>query len=286
MDRDFKHLIKRNNVKFVRIDLIKTDELSDLEMDFEYVYHFAAINGTRFFYEIPEKVLEVNVKCLINVLDASIAAGVKRFVFASSSEVYHIPETIPTPETERVIIPNVINPRFSYAGSKIIGELFCLNYGRKYGIQPIILRYFNTYGPRMGAEHVVPEIILRMTKLSREFGKKKFDFPIEGTGSETRAFCYVSDAVEGTVIASEKGAAGEIYNVGNDREEIEIKQLVNLIARILQINIRIKPGPLRKGGPTRRCPNINKLRKFGYNPKVGLEEGLKKTIGWYLNIGR
>jgi UDP-glucose 4-epimerase len=283
MDKDFKHLIKRENIEFARIDLTKADELSRVEMDFECVYHLAAINGTRFFYEIPEKVLEVNVKCLINVLEASVAAGVKRFIFPSSSEVYSKPDTIPTPETERVLIPDITNPRSSYAGSKIVGELFCLNYGKKHGIEPIILRYFNVYGPRMGAEHVIPEVILRMKKISEGFRKKNFDFQILGAGKETRAFCYIADAIEGTVIAAEDGKASEIYNVGNDQEEIEIRQLVNMIARILGVNISIKPGPARVGGPTKRCPNIDKLRKLGYEPKVKLEQGLKETIKWYLN---
>lgn len=283
MDKDFKDLIKRGNVEFIKVDLTKMDALDDLEKDFECVYHLAAINGTRYFYEIPEKVLEVNVKCLINVLEASVSAGIKRLLFSSSSEVYNVPETVPTPETERLLIPDVTNPRFSYAGSKIIGELFCLNYGKKYGIESIIVRYHNIYGPRMGLEHVIPEFILRMKELSGDFKNRKFDFPIQGSGEETRAFCYVTDAVEGTVIAAERGKAGEIYNVGNDREEVKIRQLANLMAKILDVDITIKPGELKKGGTPRRCPKIDKLRKLGYEPKVSLEQGIKETIKWYMD---
>jgi nucleoside-diphosphate-sugar epimerase len=251
----------------------------------DIVYHLAAINGTKYFYEIPEKVLEVNVKGLINVLEASIANKVKRFIFSSSSEVYNQPDTIPTPETERILIPDIKNPRFSYAGSKIIGELFCLNYGRKSETETIIVRYHNIYGPRMGFEHVMPEFILRMKKLSENFKKKNIVFPIHSSGEETRAFCFVEDAVRGTIIVAEKGEKNEIYNIGNDKEEIKVKDLTKLMGKILEleIDIDIKSNKFKVGGTSRRCPDITKIRRIGYEPEVDLKTGLKKTINWYLD---
>ena len=234
-----------------------------------------------FFYEKPEKVLEVNTKGIINALDLAIKYKVKNFIFSSSSEVYNQPENIPTPETERLLIPDVSNPRFSYSGSKIIGELFCINYARKYDINVKIIRYHNIYGPRMGFEHVIPEFILRMKKISNNHNLKHIKFPIEGSGKETRAFCYIDDAVEGTYIVANNGQSGQIYNVGNDKKEISINELALIIAEHLGLNINIILKKLKSGGTTRRCPDISKLRKLGYEPKVSLKTGVAHSCKWY-----
>jgi len=267
------------SVKLIEGDVRKREDVDKVMGGVDVVYHLAAINGTKYFYEMPEKVLEVNVKGLINVLESAIEHGVEKFIFTSSSEVYNQPEHVPTTEKERIMIPDITNPRFSYAGSKIIGELFCINYGRKNKIKPIIVRYHNIYGPKMGHEHVIPEFIARMRKLSEK--SKKIKFPIEGTGEETRAFCFVTDAVEATIIAAENGEKNEIYNIGNNTTQTKIRDLAFMIAEILGIEITIETGKAKAGGTAARCPDIEKIKKLGYMPKVGLKEGLKKTIEWY-----
>src|SRR3989338_3424856 len=120
------------------------------------VVHLAAINGTKFFYTIPELVLDVSTRGIFNIIDACLWHGVEELFFASSSEVYHVPLIVPTPENVPLVIPDHLNPRFSYAAGKIISEMYVLNYGKKYFRRAIIFRPHNVYGPQMGWEHVIP----------------------------------------------------------------------------------------------------------------------------------
>ncbi|GFK94835.1 dTDP-glucose 4,6-dehydratase [Fundidesulfovibrio magnetotacticus] len=244
------------------------------------VHHLAFINGTRHFYEIPDQVLDVGTRGALSTLKAALEKGVKRYVLASSSEVYQTPERVPTDETERILLPDVTNPRYSYAGGKIISELLTLNYLRASSVEGVIFRPHNVFGPDMGFEHVVPELARKMFDLSAGFTKKAIDLPIQGQGTETRAFCFVDDAVEQIIACAEKGGAGEIYHIG-DTAERSILDLVEAMARVYGIKVTVVPGPLRPGGTPRRCPDIAKVRALGASPKVGFEAGLERTLAWY-----
>ena len=134
------------------------------------VAHLAYINGTEFFYSIPERILEVAVKGIMNVVDACLAHGVGELCLASSSEVYQTPPRVPTAEDVPLSVPNPLNPRYSYGGGKIISELIALNYGQKHFKRVTVFRPHNVYGPNMGREHVVPQFVLRLRKLMS--GKK------------------------------------------------------------------------------------------------------------------
>lgn len=248
----------------------------------DFIFHLAAINGTRHFYEIPHQVLNVNVKGLISVLEAAQNQKCKKFLFASSSELYNKPEQIPSPETVPIMLPDITNARFSYAGSKIIGELFCLNQDPAKKIPAVIIRYHNIYGPRMGYEHVIPEIFVKIKKATNDFEKKSCLIEIQGDGSETRAFCYVEDAARATVLAMDKGLDHEIYHIGTQRETA-ILDLIKQIGKTLGVELEIKPGKLMPGSTPRRCPDISKLRKLGYEPQYTLEQGLAPMLEWYKN---
>lgn len=271
-----------NDICFIEGDIRNADEVDKACKNMDTIFHLAYINGTKYFYEIPELVLEVGVKGAVNTLDAALKNNVGRYILASSSEVYQQPDVIPTPETERIIIPDVTNPRYSYSGGKIISELLAINYAHK-GLDTIIFRPHNIYGPDMGFEHVIPEFVCRMKALSCNFNKVKIDFPIQGTGKETRAFCYIDDFVDGLLLLMKKGRSGEIYHIGNDKEEIEILGLAEKIADLLGMSIRVTHTDLQKGGTLRRCPCIDKMRSLGYEPQIQLKEGLSKTVSWYLN---
>lgn len=151
------------NIKYIECDLTKESEYSKLGK-YDYVYHFAAINGTRNFYEIPYEVLEINTLININLIRWCKLTGVKKILFTSSSEVYASTpnKEIPTKEDVIVSVEDVFNPRWSYATSKIMGELLFINSGLNYSI----VRPHNIYGPRMGYDHVIPEVITRI--LSKE----------------------------------------------------------------------------------------------------------------------
>lgn len=272
-----------NDIDFYEGDIRNFDQVSQAFIGMDTVFHLAFINGTKYFYEIPETVLEVGVKGAMNTLDAAVANHVQRFILASSSEIYHEPVTIPTPETERAIIPDVMNPRYSYSGGKLISELLVINYGRKHDFETMIFRPHNIYGPDMGSEHVIPEFIQRMSEISEGFQKERLDFPIQGSGKETRAFCYIDDFVDGVMRMLDAGQSGEIYNIGNDNE-VTIEHLAYQVAELLHLNIRITHHDLQKGGTPRRCPDLRKLKQLGYQPQVSLKDGLLKTIEWYLKF--
>lgn len=281
MDEDLKQLIEKNNVRFVKADLTKREELHKLEdKEYDYVYHLAAINGTNYFYEMPNKVLEVNILSLINILDWLRDTSCKRLVWPSSPETYAGTMTIanlaiPTPEAVPLSIDDIFNPRFSYAGSKIVGELLCISYARVYDLSISIVRPHNIYGPRMGYEHVIPIFIMRILK-------RENPFKIYGPNN-SRAFCYIEDLVKGLeLIATSPRTKGEIINLGNDKEEITIMKLAQKMFDLFGFHPELDILPAPRGSVIRRCPDIDKVRRLvGYEPKICLEEGLKKTFEWY-----
>lgn len=278
------------------------DRLKDIKKDFEFirgdirdfrvvekackgvdiVLHLAFINGTEFFYTKPDLVLGVGVKGIVNIIDACIKNNIGNLIVASSSEVYQTPPVVPTPETVPMVIPDPLNPRYSYAGGKIISELMAINFGRKYFKRVIIFRPHNVYGPDMGQEHVIPQFILRMKGLMEQNPDQKvLEFPIQGTGRETRSFCFIDDFTDGLELVLDKGENLEIYNIGAT-DEIAITEVAKKIGTILGRKVKIIPGELQKGGTPRRSPDISKLKKLGYEPKVSLDEGLKPTVSWYI----
>jgi nucleoside-diphosphate-sugar epimerase len=244
------------------------------------VYHLAYVNGTEHFYKQPKLVLDVGVRGTMNMLDAAIAEGVSNFIYASSSEVYQTPPVVPTPESVPMTVPDPLNPRYSYGGGKLIGELLTLHYTQGSPIRRVIFRPHNIYGPCMGWEHVIPQLLKKICDASDGFRKKEAEVVIQGAGAETRAFCFIDDAVDGIILCAEKGQDGMIYHLGKE-EEVSIRNLVSRIADILGIRVDIKTSPLMPGGTPRRCPDVSRLKALGYAPSVSLEDGLRKTVAWY-----
>jgi UDP-glucose 4-epimerase len=119
-----------------------------------------------------------------------------------------------------------------------------------------------------------------MKTLSDNFRRKEIDFPIQGTGEETRSFCYIDDAVEGILLCATLGKSREIYHIGTE-DEITIAGLAKEIAGLLGLKINIIPGKRLPGGTTRRCPSIAKICSLGYEPQISLRKGLIKTTDWY-----
>lgn len=241
----------------------------------EIVVHLAAVQGTGNFYREPHRVLDVNVTGLVNVLAACAGRGIQRFFFSSSSEVYGKPETFPVPETAPLSIPDVLNPRYSYAGSKIIGELLTIHAAAQHGFDYTIVRYHNVYGPRMGWDHVMPQFISRL--------EREEPFVVQGDGKQTRAFCYIDDAIEASVRALlDPRGANQIFNIGSDEREWTINEMIELLAKISGKPITPEYVPFPGEGTRRRLPDITKAReRLGYAPAVPLEDGLRRTYQWY-----
>jgi len=247
----------------------------------DVLHHLAYVNGTENFYKVPERVLEIAVKGMINVLDGAIKNEVGEIFLASSSEVYQRPMRIPTDEAVQLVVPDVMNPRFSYGGGKIICELLAVNYGRKFFDRICIYRPHNVYGPDMGWEHVIPQFVKRLHDLSNSQPNGLLQFSIQGDGGETRSFCFIDDFIDGVALLQAKGEHLNVYHIGT-LEEVPMKILAHLVAETIERKINIVPGKLLQGSVARRCPDIGKIEALGYNPKIILREGVAITAGWYM----
>jgi nucleoside-diphosphate-sugar epimerase len=266
-------------IEFVRADIRDRGAVSAATSGVDCVCHLAYVNGTEYFYSQPELILEIAVKGMTNVLDACVEHGVRDLCLASSSEVYQTPPQVPTDETAPLSIPDVGNPRYSYGGGKIISELLAINYGRKHFDRVTIFRPHNVYGPDMGNEHVIPQLVLKLLRLA-ESTESTVQLPIQGSGRETRAFVFIDDLVEGVLKVLQNGSHLGIYHIGTDHE-VSIAELVDELGNAIGRSVVVRPGELRPGGTLRRCPDITKMRALGYVPKVTLRDGLKKTVAWY-----
>jgi UDP-glucose 4-epimerase/UDP-glucuronate decarboxylase len=200
--------------------------------------------------------------------------------FASTSETYAggvsagtVP--VPTPEDVPLSVPDVAAPRFAYAASKILGEAAVIHTARARALQAVIGRFHNVYGPRMGADHVIPELSLRALR-------REDPFRVYGT-DQRRAFCHVSDAVEAMVrLMTTPAASGRVVNIGNDTEETRIEDLASLVLREAGFAPSLERVPAPAGSVARRCPDIGRLRGLtGFVPKVSLEAGVRETFAWY-----
>ena len=267
-------------IEFVAGDIRDADAVAKAAQGVDEVHHLAFVNGTEFFYTQPELVLDVGVRGMVNVIDACRTNNVGTLILASSSEVYQTPPKVPTDETAPLSIPDPMNPRYSYGGGKLISELMAINYGRKFFERVLIFRPHNVYGPDMGWEHVIPQFALRLKKLADAQASGPLRFEIQGTGKETRSFCYIDDLVAGVMIMREKGEHLGIYHVGT-MEEVSIADLARRTARLAGREIELVEGPAAAGGTPRRCPDISKLARLGYKPRVPLDQGLKTTLDWY-----
>jgi nucleoside-diphosphate-sugar epimerase len=269
-----------NQVDFVEGDVRDASAVARAVSGVAVVCHLAFINGTRHFYEQPVLVLDVGVRGTLNVLEASVAANVRDFIYASSSEVYQTPASIPTDESIPMLIPDPRNARYSYGGAKLIGEIMTFNYGRGRFERSIVFRPHNVYGPDMGFEHVIPELTVRLRRLANAQHSGVLELQIQGDGRETRAFCEVRDFTRGLVDVIDRGEDQGIYHLGTD-EEVTILELSSEIARELNREVRVVPSAVRPGGTPRRCPDITKLRALGYTPELPLRRGLADTVRWY-----
>lgn len=240
------------------------------------VIHLAYINGTKTFYESPGLVLDVAVNGMSNVIKACRKYNVKRFMLASSSEVCraHIDgmdEGIP------LVIPDPMNPRYSYSAGKIISEMIAIHCKQFDWLT--IFRPFNIYGPGMSAGHVIPDFEAELKRIA--VFKDRYSvlsFKILGSGDETRSFCYIDDFIDGLMLIRARGQHMGIYNIGTP-QETTIRSLALRMASFYGLNISIQEGlALPEGSIKRRKPNITKLAVLGYSPKVTLDEGLRRVL--------
>jgi len=242
---------------------------------FDSIVHLAYINGTKYFYQIPYDILDIGIQGMLNVMNAIKRFNIQKLVLASTSEVYQKPNLIPTPETVNLVVPDILNPRYSYGGGKIASELLSVNYAQQYGLDLKVFRPHNVYGPNMGYEHVIPEII---SKVLQSNGKVE----MQGDGSDTRAFIYIDDFIKAFDLVFNDVSKDILFNIGNT-EEINILEIYKKIISESGLSIDLVAGLSPIGGTNRRCPDNLKIRQLGYQQKVTLDDGIKKTYQWYFN---
>ncbi len=235
------------------------------------VFHLAASYANELSVINPFSDLNINARGTLFQLKASLSASVGRFVYASSSCVYH-------PLIESLPENTCLNPKTPYGISKLTGEHYCNFYSSYYGLPVTIVRYFNSYGPGEPVNENRGVVARFMAKtLERK------PLPITGNGEESRDFTYVEDTVEGTILAGTKeGAINEVFNIGSGRA-ITIRELAETIRNITGEQVPLHFAPPRAWDKTAKRKSCTKKtrEKLGFRPRHSLEKGLRKTWNWY-----
>jgi len=270
-------------IKIIKSDFTDPKSFLKLDSEYDYVYMLASIVGVNKCIQEPDKVILINTALIQNSLEWITNNNIGRMLFSSSSECY-VASTdffnypVPTNEDVPLSISDISHPRFTYAVTKMLGESAFLTFGKKLSIPTTIVRYQNIFGPQMGFNHVIPHLVERFYKGNEN------PFKIYGA-DQTRAFCYITDAAEGTVLAMEsKKSDQEVFHIGSDKE-ITIEELVEATSEIIGYEGKFIHDSPYPGSVSRRCPDISKSRTLlNYVPKVSWEDGLKITIDWYISF--
>jgi nucleoside-diphosphate-sugar epimerase len=251
------------------------------------VVHGAYIQGTQTFYAEPRQVLDVALRGMLSVLDACAATGCGDLLLISSSEAYQVASVVPTPESIPLTVPDPLNPRYSYGGGKIACELMALAWERAGVLDRVITaRPHNIYGPDMGREHVIPEFCIRLSDLIPRYGEDDvIPFRIQGSGQETRSFCWIGDCTAQLALLLAPSAPAGVYHVGT-MNEITISQVAHLIAETYGRRVKLEPGKLPQGSPPRRLPDTAKIAALSARtgtdlPRTPFLRGLAETAAWY-----
>ena len=271
--RNIQHLLDNKNFVLIEKDLIEFDE-NEINEKFDYVLHFASPASPVDYMKYPIETLKVNSTGTEKMLNIALKSK-SIFLFASTSEVYGDP-LIPVQNEEYWGNVNPVGVRSVYDEGKRYGEAITMAYYRKFKLNTKIIRIFNTYGPKMRLNdgRVIPNFIY--CALNNK------PLPIYGDGKQTRSFCYIDDLIEGIIKVLEVEYNLPI-NLGNP-EEFTIIELAERIEKIFGKKLGIKYLPGLPDDPKKRKPDITLAKKLlSWEPKISLDEGLKKTIEYYLS---
>jgi len=270
--KNIEHNLDKENFTFHSADIRDKDRMEQIldDSDIDTIIHLAARAGVRPSIQDPLLYEDVNIKGTMNILELSKGRHIKKFVFGSSSSVYGINEKIPFSEEDPV--EKAISP---YAASKRACEIFCYTYHHLYGIPTACLRFFTVYGPRQR-----PEMAIHKFVRSIDQGK---EIEMYGDGISRRDYTYYSDIVDGIIASVDKEFGYEVINLGNSNV-VELRYLIQLIEENLGKKARIKKLPAQPGDVRVTYADITKAeRLLGYDPQVGIEEGIKRFVQWYNN---
>lgn len=276
------HLRDRDEIEFIQHD-IKLP--LNLEQPPDWIVHGASIASPMVYRRYPLETIDVNVMGTRQILELA-RQGTRSMLYLSSSEIYGDPDPgfVPTREDYRGNV-SCTGPRACYDESKRLAETLCITYHRLYGIPVKIVRPFNIYGPgqRLDDKRIIPDL------MSAAVRQEPIDLYSEGL--DTRAFCYVADAVLAMWHVLLSDVEGEIFNIGNDHEEITIRELAEQMRLVagppwLEIRRRVSEDhEYLTDSPQRRCPDLTRIReRLQWGPKVSLREGLERTLRSYREL--
>jgi len=257
-------------VRIVNGDICDKGKVAECLKDQEIVYHVAALPFIPDSYANPEEFFRVNVEGTITLMRQAIASeSVERFVYLSSSEVYGSAQTVPMTEDHPTL------PRSTYAVSKLAADRSVFTLYKEHGLPSVIVRLFNSYGPNITQPYIVPEIVLQLLE-----GRSPLRL---GNVDSSRDFTFVEDSARAIILSSlSKDAIGEVVNVGSG-EDVKIIRLAKLIANVVgsEFSIETDPSRFRPYDVDRLiCDNSKAKRVLGWEPRVELQEGLRRTIDW------
>ena len=273
--------IKNSNLDNANVKIVNHNVINPLKVEdnVDIIIHAAGIASPFYYSKFPLETIDVGTIGTRNMLDLAKEKEVESFAFVSSSEVYGDPEPVPTPETYLGNV-NCIGPRACYDESKRLGETLCMVYHQLFKVPVKVIRPFNVYGPGIKWDdfRVLPNFIYNALKGN--------DLPVYGKGDHTRSFCYITDAVVEIYKVLLSDCNGEVFNIGNQNDEISVMDLAKIVAGVFDNKIGIKKidgsAVYASSNPKRRCPDLNKLRRLiRYEPEIDLKTGLLRTIQWF-----
>jgi len=278
--KNIAHLLSRKKFFFVDQDAclpFRSKRFTKIDQ----IYHLASpadpnVNSPVSYMFYPFETMRVNTIGTWNMCELAIKHNAK-LLFASTSEVYGDPQKSPQDEEYRGNV-STTGPRSVYDESKRFGETIVAAFSRNKGLNGRITRIFNTYGPGMNIDEGRAVVNFIKQAIKNE------PITVYGNGTQTRSFCHIEDQVEGQILAMEKGAKGEVYNVGND-DERTILEFAKIIKGLTKSNSDIVFEQLPEDDPLQRKPDISKARRLlGWMPRTSLEEGLKFTIDYFRKV--
>ena len=264
---------QNKDYKLIKEDLVKPSTLTNIKDEIDYVFHLAAQAGVRYSINNSSKVTYNNIVSTVNVFEYSIKIpSIQKIIYASSSSVYGNPEYTPVDEEH----PK--NPISPYAVTKLCGEIYADLYFKEYNLPITSLRFYTVYGPRGR-----PDMAIR--KFFNLMAQNK-EILIFGDGTQKRDFTYISDIIDGLILAGEKNSAkGEIFNLGGS-SPIMVNELVEKMYSITKVQKKIRYIEKQKGDVELTHSDISKARKLlGFSPKVDIDVGLKNQHKWQISNG-
>jgi UDP-glucose 4-epimerase len=238
----------------------------------DVVFHQAAIRITQCAQE-PRLALEALVDGTFNVVEAAVSARVKKVLGASSASVYGLADEFPTAEHH-----HPYNNRTLYGAAKLFNEALMRSFHEMYGLDYLMLRPFNVYGPRMDVYGVFTEVFIRwMERIAA--GQPPL---ILGDGNQTLDFIHVEDVARAYILAAKTDFTDAVFNVASG-EETSLRGLAELLLKVMESDLRPEYGPERKvNGVPRRLADISRAKKLlGFKPSISLEEGLRGLVDWW-----